>query len=133
MEESGSRGGWLATLSYFIAWMVTSAGSIIDALLVREALLAVLAWYKVISTEAYHQQGGVGDNLITSFGVAAVDNVMLLVLGCGAIAATVWIEYYFRKGRPMGLLYQRIGKVFAVEIAIIIAALLIRQFISGII
>ncbi len=133
MEESQSRGGWLATLSYFVAWMIASAGTIIDALLIREAILSIMAWYKVISTEAFHQQGGVGDQLLTSFGITAADNFVILILGCAAVGVVIWIEYYFRKGRPKGWLYQRIGKVLAVEVAIIIAALLIRQFISGVI
>lgn len=132
MEESGSRNGWLATLSYFFAWIITSAGAIINALGIREAILAILAWVRVINTEAYHRKGGVGEDIVTNFGVAAVDNFVILILACAAVAATVWIEYYFRKGRPKGLLYKRIGIVVAAEVGIMIAALLIRQAVASI-
>lgn len=131
MEESNARGGWLATLVQFVAWLVTAIGTIIDALAVREAVLAILAWIQVINAEAYHRAGGIGEDIVTNFGLAAVDNVVLLILACVAVAFTIWIEYYFRKGRPKGLLYKRIGKVVAVEIAVIIAAILIRQFVAG--
>ncbi len=131
MIENETRGGWIATLSLYAAWAVASAGAILDALFIREAFLALLAWYKVIATNAYHQAGGIGDNLITTFGVSAVDNFLLLILGCAAIAVTIWIEYYFRKGRPLGLLYKRIGRVFLVELIIVVAALVIRQFVAS--
>ena len=130
MEESNSQGGWLATLVQLLAWVITTIVAIIDGLAIREAILAILAWVRVINTEAYRRAGGVGDDILTNFGLAAVDNAVLFILACALVAFTIWIEYYFRKGRPKGLLYKRIGKVAAVEIGIIIAALLIRQIVS---
>lgn len=130
MIENETRGGWVATLSLYAAWAVASIGAILDALFIREMFLALLAWYNVLATDAYHRAGGVGNNLITGFGVSAVDNFILLLLACGAIAATIWIEYYFRKGRPLGLLYKRIGRVFLIELIIVVAALVIRQFVA---
>jgi hypothetical protein len=131
MEDSNARGGWLATLVQFVAWLVTAIGTVIDALAIREAILAILAWVRVINAEAYHQAGGIGEDIVTNFGLAAVDNVVLLILACVAVALTIWIEYYFRKGRPKGLLYKRIGKVVAVEVGIFIAAMLVRQFVAS--
>lgn len=130
MEETETRGGWLATLILYAAWLFTAVGAIIDALMVREAVLAILAWIKVIKTEAYHQAGGVGEDILTNFGVAAVDYAVVFILAIAAVGITIWIEYYFRKGRPKGQLYLRIGKVVAVEIGIIVAAVLVRLFVA---
>jgi hypothetical protein len=130
MDETESRGGCLATLILYAAWAVTTLGAIIDALAVREAVLAILAWVKVIKTETYHQAGGVGEDIVTNFGLDAIDNFVVLVLALAAVGFTIWIEYYFRKGRPMGSLYKRIGKVALVEVAIVVAAILIRVFVA---
>ncbi len=131
MDESESKGGWLATLVQFVAWVVTTAGAIIDALAIREAVLAILAWVKVIKTEAYHQAGGLGEDILTNFGLAAIDYAVVFILSIVAVGFTIWIEYYFRKGRSQGLLYKRIGKVAAVEIAIFVSALLIRVIVAN--
>ena len=131
MEESTSKGGWLATLIQFVGWVVATAGAIIDALAVREAVLAILAWVKVIKTEAYHQSGGVGEDILTNFGLTAIDYAAIFVLAMIAVGFTIWFEYYFRKGKPQGLLYRRIGKVVAIEIGIIVAAILVRVFIAS--
>jgi hypothetical protein len=131
MEGSESKGGWLATLSQYAAWIVTTAGAVIDALAVREAVLAILAWVKVIKTEAYHQAGGVGEDILTNFGLAAVDYAVVFILSIIAVGFTIWFEYYFRKGREQGLLYKRIIKVVVAEIAIIIGAILVRVIIAN--
>ncbi len=132
MVYDETRGGWPATLALYAAWLVTALGSVIDALAIREAVLAILSWYRVLETAAYHRAGGVGEDIFTGFGLTAVDDVILFFLGCGAVAATVGIEYYYRKGRPKGLLYKRIGKVLGIEIAIIIVAVVVRMLVSSI-
>lgn len=130
MLYNESKGGWLATVSQYAAWLVTSIIAIIDMLAIREAVLALLAWFRVVETAAYHQAGGVGEDIFTGFGISAADNVLLLILGCAVVAVVILVENYFRKGRPLGLLYKRIGKVFLIEIAIILGAILIRQGVS---
>jgi hypothetical protein len=127
MEYNESKGGLLATVSLYVAWLVAAAGSVINAIAIREALLSVSAIFRLVSTEAYHRNGGVGEDIFTGFGISALDNVMLLVLGCLAIGFTVWVEYYFRKGRPKGLLYKRIAKVIGAEIGIIVLAIIIIE------
>ncbi|MBE0697339.1 MAG: hypothetical protein IH586_10480 [Anaerolineaceae bacterium] len=127
MENNESRGGLLAAVALYVAWFVAAAGSVVDAIAFREALLSILAVFRVVSTEAYHRRGGVGEDIFTGFGISALDNVMLLILGCAAIAITIWVEYYFRKGRPQGLLYKRIIKVIGTEIGIIVLAIIIIE------
>lgn len=130
MTNNESNSGWLDTLSLYAAWAITAAGSVINMLGVREAILSFLALFQVINAEAYRRKGGVGEDIFTNFGIAAFDNVMLLVLGCATIVAVIWIEYYLRKGRAKGLLYKRIGKIVVVEVAIIIGVILIRQIVA---
>ncbi len=117
----------LSTISIYGAWAISSAGIIIDLLATRQAILSVLAVFSVISADAYHRRGGLGTDFTTQFGITTFDNVMLLVLGCLAISFVLWVEYYFRKGIPKGLLYKRIAKVALVEIAVIVAAIIIIE------
>lgn len=130
MVQNDSQGGWLASLSHYGAWFVGSLLALVDMLAVREAILALLSWYSVAEQSAYHQRGGVGQDIFTQFGISAADNVVLLVLGCGVVATVVIIEAYFRKGRAKGLLYKRIGKVLLIEVLIIVVAIVIRQGVS---
>ena len=132
MLENDRKGGWVASLSQFLGWMFASLLAIVDMLAIREAFLALMAWLSVIETAAYHAKGGVGQSLFTSFGISALDNILLLILGISVIAVVIVIESYFRKGRPLGLLYKRIGKVLLIEVAIIIVGLLIRQGVGAI-
>jgi hypothetical protein len=126
MKNNKSMGeGFLASISYFGAWIITAAGAIIDLLAIREAIVALLAIFRVVSLDAYHRAGNVGQDIFTGFGITAFDNVMLLILGCAAIVFIVWVEYYFRKGRPLGLLYKRIAKVAIIELAVMILSVVI--------
>jgi len=129
MEYNETRGGWLVSIGQYIAWLITSLGAIMDALYIREAVLYILSLYQVIQTEAFHKRGGIGLNLQYGFAMSAVDDFLLLILGCGAVVAAVTIEYYFRKGRPKGLLLKRIGVVVGVEIGIIAAMILLQMLI----
>lgn len=131
MSDDETKGeGCLSTLGHYGAWLITSAGAIIDLLAVRQAILATLAVFSVISAEAYHRRGGLGTDFTTQFGLTAFDNFALLVLGCVAIGFIIWVEYYFRKGRPLGLLYKRIAKVALIEIAIIAVVVVIIEIAS---
>lgn len=127
MENNQSRGGLLGTVSYFVAWIIAAVGSIIDALLLREAVLALLAVAKVLNQAAYRRRGGLGEDIFTNFGLSAIDNVFILILGIAAITVTIWSEYYFRKGRPIGQLYKRIAIVLGAEIGVIILAVVIIE------
>jgi len=126
MEQIESRGGWKATLALYAAWVVTALGTIVDALYVREAVMAVADRIHLAIDTAYHNAGGVGINFSASYGLTTFDLAMLFVLGCATIGFVVAIEYYFRKGRPKGLLYKRIGIVVGIEVAIIVVGIIIR-------
>ncbi len=126
MEYDASRGGLLVTLGQFAAWVVTAIGAVIDALYVREAILSLLSVVQAIRSADYHRNGGLGLDFQTGFAISAIDDVVMLILGCGAIAAVVAIEYYYRKGRPKGLLLKRIGTVVGIEVAILVISMILR-------
>jgi hypothetical protein len=126
MEQSESRGGWLATLALYVAWFVTAIGVIFDALYIREAVMAVASRIQLARDMAWHSSGGIGIDFSMGFAMTAFDEGMLLILGCATVAFVVAIEYYFRKGRPKGLLYKRIGIVVGIEVVIVVASIIIR-------
>ncbi len=126
MVYNESKNSLVAAFAQFFAWIIASILTIVDIFAVREALLSILAVFRVFETAAYHRAGGVGQDMITGFGITAFDSVMLLLMSLGVVVAVIWIEYYFRKGRPRGLLYNRIGKVAFYEVAIVIVSVIIR-------
>jgi len=127
MDTNESKGGCLVTAGQYFAWLVTSLGAILDALYIREAALAGLALFQQAQYQIYRSKGGLGLDLSTGFAMTLYDDVIMLILGCLAIAAVIAIEYYFRKGRPKGLLLKRIGIVVGIEVGIIILSILIRM------
>ena len=126
MTTNNSDSGFLATIAYLGAWLLTSIGAILDALYVREAILSVLLAFQVIKSEAFHKAGGLGVDFQTSYLVSTLDLTVIFVLGCVAVAAIIYIEYYFRKGRPLGLLGKRIARVIGIEVVVVVLAILIR-------
>lgn len=126
MEYNETRGGWLVSVGQFLVWMATSAGVVVDALYIREAVTAILSAWQVFHTIAYRKSGGVGIDLSAGFALTTFDEILLIILGCGAVAAVVAIDYYFRRGRPKGLLLKRIGIVVGIEMAIVAASIIVR-------
>jgi hypothetical protein len=126
MEQIESRGGWVATLVLYVAWAITAIGTILDALYVREAVMAIASRIQMAQDLAYHNRGGVGIDLTMGFAMTAFDEILIIILGCVAVAVVVSIEYYYRKGRPKGLLYKRIGIVVGIEVAVIVVGIIIR-------
>lgn len=130
MQETETHGGWLVTLGMYVAWFLTGLGTIVDALAIREASLSILAWIRVINREAYRQAGGVGEDIITNFGLDAIDFFLVFVLAIVTVGFAIWFEYYYRKGREKGLLYKRIGKVAAIEVGIVVSTVVIRLIVA---
>ncbi len=125
-DNSGeSRFGWLISIVQGLAWLVTGVGAIVDAIYIREGLLRVLAWFRAAQLDAFHASGGIGNDLGMTFRLTAVDFLTIFILACAAVVAIVWIEYYYRKGRPKGLLWKRLIRVVVVEAAIVLVSTLI--------
>jgi hypothetical protein len=85
---------------------------------------------QMINYNELHKQGFQGQNIQFGFAITTTANIMAFVVGAGAVAFTVWVEYYFRKGRAKGLMWKRIGIVLACQIALILLMILI-MVISG--
>jgi hypothetical protein len=126
MEESESRGGWIATLLLYVAWAITALGTIVDVLYFRDAIMSIADRIQLLHDVAYHNAGGLGIDFSAGYFQTTFDLALLIVLGCVAVAFVVAIEYYFRKGRPKGLLYKRIGTVVGIEVGIIVVSIIIR-------
>ena len=129
MQDEPSRYDWLISLGQFGAWILTSAGAILDALYIRSAAKGLLQALSIIQNEGYQKGGGIGIDLQFGYALTATEEVLILILGLVALAAVIWIEYYFRKGRPKGLLLKRIGIVVGVEVAIVAVSALILLFV----
>lgn len=125
MQYNPTRNDWLVSLGLFFAWIITSLGVIIDALYIRSAAQAILQRLSVIGYEAYQKKGGVGIDFQLGYALTTTDMVLLLILGCLALAFIIAIEYYFRKGRTKGLHWLRVRNVVLIEIAVFIIAILI--------
>ena len=126
MFETHSGPGWLVDLGQFGAWILTSAGAVVDTLYAVSATQVIFQALKITEYSAYRHRGGIGIDLQFGFTLTALDSLLLLVLACASVAAVIAIEYYFRKGRLKGLLLKRIVKVLGIEAAIIAAAILIQ-------
>lgn len=110
---------WVMTVIEVVAWLLASAGSILDALYIREAVLNILRVLQIVNQDAYRRNGNVGIDLKFGFGIEAVNDILLLVAGCAAVGFVVWAEYYFRNGLKKGLFWKRLGKVFGIELGIL--------------
>jgi hypothetical protein len=120
LQSDQTQSGILDSLVQYLAWFLTSAGAILDALFIRGALVAVLAFFQVISADAYHKRGGVGVDLQFGYTMTAIDLWMIVILGCVTVGVVIAIEYYLRKGRAQGALYKRIAIVVGIEALILI-------------
>jgi hypothetical protein len=127
MDTEEKQAGCWVTLGMYFAWFIASLLAVVDALYIREAILSILARLQVTQAQAFRDTGGVGLNLSAGFAITLIDDIVLLLVGIGAVAAVVSIEYYFRKGQPKGLLLKRIGIVFGIEFAIIVVSIVIRS------
>lgn len=126
MEYEQERNGWLVTLGQFFAWVIASLGTIADVLYIRGAFTALLTVLDRAHAGSYARSGGIGPDITFGFQLSALDQGLIFILSLVAVSAVIAIEYYFRKGRPQGLLFQRIGKVFGIELGIIVVSILIN-------
>ncbi|MBE0696658.1 MAG: hypothetical protein IH586_07020 [Anaerolineaceae bacterium] len=130
MEPKETHADWLVSIGQGAAWIITAAGVLLSAIFIREAEQDILAWYGVRHLKVLQEGGEVGKALETNTQLRTIDNFVIFILACLAVWAVVEIEYYFRKGRPKGLLLKRILKVAGIEVGIIIGSVLLRMLIT---
>lgn len=126
MKAKLNQDSCLVSIGSAFAWLVTSLLAVISGLYVREAVLTIAGLFQVAQEQGYKQSGGIGLDFTPGRVVLLFDNILLVVLGIGLVASIIWIEYFFRKGRPQGLLLKRIGIVAGIEAVIIVASIVIR-------
>ena len=124
-----NRGGIWATLGLYLAWLITALGVIADALYIREAIVAILTAINAVHSTNFTKAGGIGVDLNFAYSMTFADELILTILFIAAIAFVIAIEYYFRKGRPKGLLLRRIITVVVIEVGIIVVSILISLFV----
>ena len=125
-----SRGSWWKVVIHYVSWLVASLLAIVDALLLREALISILVWNQTRIIEAQRAQGLVPEKLQLGFTTEAVSQWALFILGITVVTAVIWIEYYFRKGAVIGKFFQRIGIVLGTEVGIIVLAVVLQMIFS---
>lgn len=117
---------WASTILYSLAWLVCCLILIVDILSIREAALDILTAIQVQRIENAPEGEATAERLETGFTTQAIDQGMLFFGGVVAVVFAIGIEYYFRRGQKIGRLWQRIGGVFGVLVAIFIVCVIIQ-------
>ncbi|NLG98909.1 MAG: hypothetical protein GX491_16255 [Chloroflexi bacterium] len=129
MDFDDNRPEWqivLTTIGQNLVWMALSVGVILDIFFIRDAYLDIQSWIRVRNLAAYRARGGTGDDFATAFSLPAIDMMTVLLLCVIAVAAAVFIEYFFRRAKKKGELLKRIGIVAGVEVGIVLLSMLVQ-------
>ncbi len=127
-----AHSNWWETPVYLVGWLVSSLLCILDAVLLRNALLSYMIWNLARTMNAASGQVTGPSQFQLSSSVETVDKVALLVLLCIAIAVIIWIENYIRKGIKLGVLFKRLGIVVGIEVVIIAVAVVLPSIFTRI-
>lgn len=126
MESKNTRAEWLVSIGQVLAWLITAAGVILTALFVRGAAVDFLVWNGARRLQSFREAGEIGRALQITTQTKAADFITIFILTCLGVWAAIEIDFYFRKGRPKGLLLRRFLTVAGIEIGIIIGTVLLR-------
>jgi hypothetical protein len=123
-DDLSTSSDWKDTVLYITAWLASTVLLAILLVIVRGIAMDFMMWigltWEAVNFEAWREVSR-SYAWIQEF----VDRVVILVMGCVAVAAMVWIEYYYRKGVQKGVLIKRIVRVVAGELIIAALALAI--------
>jgi hypothetical protein len=119
MEEQEPN--WKNMVFYGVAWFIACVLLVLALLNTFELVRDILNW---ITASLDVQKA-------RDFGwtVSAITQGMLFVGGCLAVGMAVGLEYYFRLGEKKGQLYQRVFRVMAIEISVIVVTIVARLLI----
>jgi hypothetical protein len=119
MEEQEPN--WKNMVFYGVAWFIACVLLVLALLNTFELVRDILNW---ITASLDVQKA-------RDFGwtVSAITQGMLFVGGCLAVGMAVGLEYYFRLGEKKGQLYQRVFRVMAIEIIVIVVTIVARVLI----
>ncbi len=116
---------WSANIVYLLAWLICSILLIVALLVVREATISIMRTIqaRVVAASA---TGEAGKTLLdTGSTIRAIDTSVIFVGAIVAAGLAIGIEVYFRRGKDQGKLWQRIGLVLGIEVAVILISLII--------
>jgi hypothetical protein len=125
-----SKGSWWKVVIHYVSWLVASLLAIVDALLLRQAVISFMIWNQTRIIEAQRAQGLVPEKIQLGFTTEAVAQWALFILGITVVTAVIWIEYYFRKGIAIDKFFQRIGIVLGTEVGLIVLAVILQMVFS---
>jgi len=119
MEEQEPN--WKNMVFYGVAWFIACVLLVLAMLNTFELVRDILNW---ITASLDVQKA-------RDFGwtVSAITQGMLFVGGCLAVGMAVGLEYYFRLGEKKGQLFQRVFRVMAIEISVIVVTIVARLLI----
>jgi len=115
------------TIIYILAWFICAVIVIADVLVVRQASLDVMTAVQVQVIENSENKGAarLNSGYITEF----IDRAIIIAGAMVAVAFSIYIEYYFRKGKEQGNLLKRIGRTLAILIGVLLVAVIILTFV----
>jgi len=110
-----------------LAWFICAVIVIADVLVVRQASLDVMTAVQVQVIENSENKGAarLNSGYITEF----IDRAIIIAGAMVAVAFSIYIEYYFRKGKEQGNLLKRIGRTLAILIGVLLVAVIILTFV----
>jgi len=120
---------WASTILYSLAWLVCCLLVIVDILAIREASLDVLT--AIQARRVANAPSGEATREMIDIGgtIRALDQGLLFFGGVAAVVFAIGIEYYFRRGQKQGRLWQRIGGVVGILVAVFIVCVIIQTLI----
>jgi hypothetical protein len=124
MQQTNSK-LYASAVLYFAAWILCSAIIIVDVLVVRQATLDVLTAVQGQQIERSADGEQNTTRIQAGFVIEMVDRAIIILGGIAAVAFSLYIEYYFRKGRQQGKLWSRVGRVFAITLGVMLVSILI--------
>jgi hypothetical protein len=127
MEENQPH--WSHSILYSLAWLICCLLVIVDILAVREATLDMLTAIQV-QRMASAAEGELNlERIEAGRTMQAIDQGLLFFGGIVAVVLAIAIEYYFRIGQKQGKLLQRIGRVVGIQVAILLASVIIQTLV----
>jgi hypothetical protein len=114
-NELDKLSDWKDMILYVVAWLASTVLLAILLVIVRGIAMDIMTWIG-LSWEAMDYEAWRTARLSYGWVQEFVDRVVILIMGCVAVVAMVWIEYYYRKGMHKGELVQRIARVVVTEL-----------------
>ena len=108
---------WLSQLFPWLAWLFSSALTLLSAAILRTTVVAIAGAIKRSVAARSAPEAG----RILRWSVAAVDNFAIFGLAALGLGAVLAFEYIYRKAHEQGKLWKRFGLVTGVQAALLVA------------